>query len=232
MDNENNEEIMDIEFKAINEGLGFHQNMEKIRKERLNISRPARKIENNLDNMLQPRSYNTIQNSSSDKADLNVFYKTPVIGPMDKVTEKPLIKQSVVEAKLEVRMLAWLLDFVVIFGMILVITALLLLFSGLSVNYLKSILSKNDIIFYSIFIFSSMYLFYFTIMDATSKSSLGKSLFDIRLTSKEDNVEYGLISTLLRAFVTLISIFLIGLPVLLDFQDLLSGTKVVSIKGS
>lgn len=69
-----------------------------------------------------------------------------------------------------------------------------------------------------------IYLFYFTIFDITG--SPGKRIFSMSLKNTL-NKKLTMSQTLIRAVVTLVSLLLLGMPSLFDFQGKLSDTKLV-----
>ncbi len=74
-------------------------------------------------------------------------------------------------------------------------------------------------------LFLCFYFFYFTFMDSTQGSSIGKSLVNINVRTL-DGKRAGVIRTFSRSLFTLLGFPLAGVPWLIGAQDKVSGTQV------
>lgn len=154
----------------------------------------------------------------------NPSLKTRTYTPTMAQVKEPVKKEKVlVVGSTRERTLAFLADFCII----LFITALTLFTlvygADLNIQVLISILESHEIILFALSIFSLYFLLYFSILDLTS--TIGKSLMGLEL--KLENGKRPLLgNTFPRALVSLISLFLVGLPFLSNIQNKFSESEV------
>ncbi|TDJ05896.1 MAG: hypothetical protein E2O68_05680 [Deltaproteobacteria bacterium] len=139
--------------------------------------------------------------------------------PVNKVKQQKIL----VLGSFKDRILAFLVDF----GIVSLITGLtlttLVYGANLNIQVLISILDTYEIILFASSIFSLYFLLYFSILDLSS--TVGKSLMGLEL--KLENGKRPLLgNTFPRAVVTLISLALLGLPLLSNFQNRFSESEV------
>lgn len=210
-------ELDKIEFKAITDGLGFHQNREAgVGPRNLPLKSSIKRTERT-------------QWQNPGKGELAAFYN-PTANTASAKVQAPIAPVILPEAKMEIRFAAWLMDFGIILCSFMALLTVLFFFSGLSLSQLESALKLNEFLVYLPLVFSFFYILYFTILDATNKGSFGKSFFGLKLVLEDGNKTPNISVALLRSLVTLSSIIFLGLPTLLDFQDHLGNSKVVAQK--
>ena len=149
---------------------------------------------------------------------------TPTMSQVKETVKKPVKNEKIlVVGSMRERTLAFLADFCIV----LFITALTLFTlvygADLNIQVLISILESHEIILFALSIFSLYFLLYFSILDLTS--TVGKSLMGLEL--KLENGKRPLLgNTFPRALVSLISLFLVGIPFLSNIQNKFSESEV------
>jgi uncharacterized RDD family membrane protein YckC len=119
---------------------------------------------------------------------------------------------------------AWIIDVLVVASFVAITGTLLVFASGIQFEMLARLISTQDLIAFTVAIFSIYYLLYFTILDLSA--SPGKTIMGLRLL-RTDNSNVTIKNTFSRALISLLSSITLFLPMLLDFQGRLSDTKVV-----
>jgi len=133
------------------------------------------------------------------------------------------LEKVLVTANYQDRILAFMIDFFVILMVTATTLATLVYGANLKIQVLISIISPLELIIFASSIFSLYFLLYFSILDLTS--TVGKSLMGLEL-KLEDGKRPLLASTFPRALVTLISLALLGIPLLSNFQEKFSESEV------
>lgn len=217
-------------FKPMTKGLGFHHEQKKTSFKvapKENKTFASAKTQPML-NSLSAKNTKAIATQHIPSG-LEAFYGTQVqTRPAEffeiATDEKFETKQKTVEASSLLQFGAWIIDLLVIASFEIITGALLILASGIEFKVLARLVSTQDLIAFSVAIFSIYYLLYFTILDLSA--SPGKTLFGIRLI-KSDKGNVAVKNTFTRSLVSLLSVVALFLPMLLDFQGRLSDTKLV-----
>jgi hypothetical protein len=224
------EDLDDLNFKIINEGLGFHQAEKKTSKRK--APQPTLKPLS-ARNHLRP-DLNTIdKNYISDRPqELAAFY-TPKkdkliekekIEKMLPTQNKKIIRKKQVKAPMFLQMTAWLIDVLFVLMVLGLTLSVLSLVSGIEISYFREMLVEPEISIYMAGLFFIYYLLYFSILDLAG--TFGKTLMGLSLRTV-NNKPLRVRHTFVRAFITLTSFLAIGLPLVIDFQGRLSETKVI-----
>jgi uncharacterized RDD family membrane protein YckC len=231
--------INEDSFKPMTKGLGFHQEQKKSSFKQLpknvkpfGASRTQEKAGTILKSL---DSQNLSTASKHVPTGLEAFYgakgnprgseqENNVLNASDLHVANLEISTNYKTAPIELQLVAWLIDLLVISGFVVVTGALFVFTSGIKFEMFSRLISKEDLIFFTLTIFSIYYLFYFTILDLSA--SPGKTIMGIRLL-KIDNANVSVRHTFTRALVSLLSGIVLFLPMLLDFQGRLSDTKLV-----
>lgn len=139
----------------------------------------------------------------------------------------PLISKATnksVEASLSIRMAAYFVDLSItmmcvgmtILGLFLATKAVL------DINYQ---IPTYEFKIYASVLFSIYYFLYFSLLEAAG-TTLGRSLFNIKVVNL-DNGPIKIKASVMRTFLSFISIALLFLPMALDLHSKISSTKVV-----
>lgn len=229
----NNEfNLDDLDFKPLNEGLGFHHEERKNgilpqankRNQHMSVSREASSTTrtSNLGVSNEGITRNGLESMNS----LSAFYSESQV-----VEEAPKLKVSDFEPKVEKikvapatkQFSAWVIDILLVACISAGLMALFVAVSGLSFKQFYEVIGKNDLAIFGSVSFSIFYLSYFSILDL--QATPGKSLLKLRLT-REDGKAILLKDSFLRSLITLLSFVTLGLPCLIDFQGKLTDTKI------
>lgn len=125
-------------------------------------------------------------------------------------------------ADVGLRMIAYSIDLLTIGAMYLCSISIMLLANQVTFSNLP----LRELVTLTAPVLALFYLFYFSILDKTSFSTLGKRFMGLRLLNATDKSP-SMLQALLRSIISLLSIATMGLGGLLDFQGKLSETHVV-----
>jgi hypothetical protein len=217
-------------FKPMTKGLGFHQEQKKnsFKAAPKEVKSFASAKTQPMLNSLSTKNVKTIATQHIPSG-LEAFYSTQVQPRAvdffeQEVEEKTESKKKVIEASSFSQFAAWIIDLLVIASFEIITGAMLILASGIEFKVLARLVSTQDLVAFSVAIFSIYYLLYFTVLDLSA--SPGKTLLGIKLI-KSDKGNVTVKNTFTRALVSLFSAVALFLPMLLDFQGRLSDTKLV-----
>lgn len=226
------DDLNNLSFKPINEGLGFHHEKKEA---------PKKKAPRN---QLQPLAARNQPKPGEEtglgrQADLKAFYEDPrhkeeilptkpIQTPLalrEEAPKKEIEKEVVWEkAPAFLTITAWIIDMLMVVMSLGLTLSLLTLASGLELKELASMFADLELFIYVATLFFIYYMIYFSILDMSA--TFGKSLMGIKLITT-NNKPVRVKHTFIRAFVTLTSFIAIGLPLLMNFQGKLSDTLVV-----
>lgn len=221
--------VEEFEFRPITEGLGFNRNAEKKGEQRIkgfNSTEPLPGEKISIDN-------------SFPMGDLTPFYKqTPNSSNKNKVaineklaevsTSKPVKKkeESLVLANRYELLLSWLIDMAICLSLVALTATFLVFASGVSSELILKILSVNTVVTYLTFLLLSFYICYFSFLDTFCDGTFGKFALNLRITS-EGKSSVSFKGALFRAMISFCSLFAFGLPLILNFQGMISGTRIL-----
>jgi uncharacterized RDD family membrane protein YckC len=219
----NNQSLDDIEFdfKPITSGLGFHHQksneVKPVFTERTVAVSPLPQQAPSL----QKKDMNVYQN------DLSMFYNnqasTPA--PMLELVEEKISEEKYYRlASKSQRVVAYIVDLFFVASVL----AIVLTVMAKTINMdLMDIWSQypNEITPLVMTLFCGFYLIYFSVFDKTG-STLGKSMFNLRVTDKNDK-SLSLVALNLRSTVSLLNFVSLGLFSYFDLQNKVTGSKVI-----
>lgn len=203
-------ELDELEFKAIGEGLGFHQQEERPRwhKKMPQQTAPAH----------QARS-----NESISREQLGVIYqsKTKLDGK-NKSEDKS--KKTLKAAGLPERVTAQIVDTIIITFAVAATLAAMLFLAQVPFTQSLQLLTSIDIAPVVMILWLFVYISYFTILE--TRQTPGKSLMRLYVVDMNDE-RLNLSRSLERTVFRTLSWLALGFPLLMNFHGRLSRSKVV-----
>ncbi len=211
---------IEFEFKPITSGLGFHHqkttDIKPVFTERTVTVNPLPQT-----HQAPKKEMNVYQN------DLSLFYgqtqATPDAIPEIKLPEEKYYRL----ASKSQRVFAYLSDLLLvasILGIVLTVMA-----RTISMD-LMDVWSQypNEITPLVLTLFCGFYLIYFSVFEKTSQSTLGKSLFGLRVVTSSDK-SLSLAALFVRSVVSLLNFISLGLFSYFDLQNKVTDSKVIRI---
>lgn len=225
-DDLNIDNLDNISFKPITEGLGFHNDIEEKKSE----VKAIKKIE------IEPKDNHALSNYFSteekvvDRGDLTPFYQSKenaIKVSVEEVLEKEVTLESThheislnqYEVSKSVRLAAWVIDLTIVASLYFITFYSAISFVGQKVEMMMTL----DFLFDSMPVALFYYIFYFSFLDRTNFSTVGKNILGFKLDQKSLSLK----KTVARSIITLISLFTLGLGSLLLLQDKLTDTSVI-----
>lgn len=236
LENDNEFNLEDLNFKAVNKGLGFHHK-ETLKNAAPLVKRATKtslKEANTTPAVIlgkNPKTQNDFDPIALTQAEVALLgghkaapkTETPkaetLHGEIPLKTEKKAKEAGVVN-----QTVAWIIDIACITASLATTVALFTLLSGIHWSTLVGLVPAIEMGMFLGSLFVIYYLLYFTVLDL--HQTPGKSLLGVRL-ERLDGRRVKVKQTFTRALVGLISFALLGLPLTMDFQGKLSDTKVV-----
>jgi uncharacterized RDD family membrane protein YckC len=228
-DFDNNEDfnLDDFDFKPITKGLGFHSDKFEDANNDLKIKRlstPVKKKNHALSKFIES------EEQSVDMGDLSAFYQNDktqfeTVTDISKSLEDEFSnheEELLISAPAFERVYAWMIDSLVVFltyTIALMIPFLLLDILGLKITFTRELFIATSPLLIS------LYVFYFSFLDKTQYSTLGKSTFSLVVVANDKKL--SLYKSFGRTVISLLSIPSLGLTSLLGLQDKLSNTHVI-----
>lgn len=222
-------EISAESFKPVTKGLGFHQEQKKttfkpmthVKLETLRSTGPLNNISSDLEVKIKKQS----------PTGLEAFYGASSVTTFSTSESLPEVKMGLTKsdeiqlrASPLVQLLAWIVDLVIILGLVALTGTCLVLASGIDYGLMLKLVSRPDLLIFSSSVFAIYYILYFTILDLSATP--GKIIFGIRLTGTDRN-GFSVKNTFIRSVISLLSMMVFCLPMFLDFQGRLSDTKII-----
>ncbi len=234
MDSENKDNLddflNDFEFKPITKGLGFHHGLEDESNIEASLAKKSADLEKSFrERATRLRDSAPKESTSMNMGDLAPFYNTTEIEEnpveLDLGLETSESLNPIVYANISSRLLAYGIDFLVVGSLLSLYMLGVALSTGLG---LDSILNLNQALVLETMVlgFVLFYLFYFSFLDKTTNSTLGKSLLNIRIQNT-NNENPTVIQSFVRSLISLISLGTLGLLTLTKAVDAISGTIVI-----
>ncbi len=220
----------DLDFKPLSSGLGFHHGNKqqdavkeatRVVKERAShlkqtssqkISHPFEQHVLSQQKVEETRDY--VQN------DLALFYASSK--PVEILIEEPV--KTVVLASKAIRLSAFVLDLVLVSGLVYLTLGLVSYITNL--DFWNSVLSLDPLALLSVgLVFSSYFLMYFTLLEKFQGNSIGKDLMGIKLDISSNS---QMTNVFLRSFITLVGFLSLGLTSYVDLPGVITSTRVVN----
>lgn len=211
-------EDIDFDFKPITSGLGFHQTKTEVKP--IIQDRPMSMAQTSMPITPVKKDLNVYQN------DLAIFYNQAVEKKAQEVEEKMSEEQNFFRlASKTQRVVAYVSDLLFllsILGIVLTVMARTISMDLLDVwaQY------PNEITPLVVTLFCGFYLIYFSIFEKMGQSTLGKSMFSLKVLDTNDNSP-SLVTLFIRSFVGLLNFVSLGLFSYFDLQNKVTSTKVV-----
>ena len=207
--------------KPLSKGLGFHHSLKDKKEVRLNLNQKSEMLRKDL--LLAQ-----VKSEKISMGDLSPFYENKYFEKtVEEVSPADLInlKSNFVSATWDLRISAYLMDLVYTMILFSMIVCMGLLLSGLSLEAITMHWRGMAISLSPLYVL--IYLFYFSFLDKTKNSTLGKRTMGIRIVSLNDSTNVSIVSTFVRSLITLFSVATFGLTTLLNFHGRISETKIV-----
>ena len=221
MNNYNDE----IDFKPLNEGLGFHQAQESM--EKFNIAKRNIISNNKIVEMTPKENFISPMMKEKNKpqllqSDLSMFYGHSAN------TENIEVKTNqfdLTEATTSQRFTAFAIDMIIL-AMITVFT-FFVIDAIADLNYISKMKELNQVYLSStLILFSIYFLIYFSLCDKSSVGTFGKSVIELRVVnSSKTNASLTLL--FVRNLFCLLSFLSLGLFAIVDLPSKITSTKVV-----
>jgi uncharacterized RDD family membrane protein YckC len=231
-DNEIDDLLDNFEFKPITEGLGFHHSLKEKAKVVTELNLRSDSLKKDIQTRVNILSKDEIISASSDvnMGELAPFYNennsaqtTPPVLALEEKSEEEFVSI----AHMGMRLFAWIIDILVLITSMLVTFASIVFFAELPMESLSALMISDQISTSFLFIGSLFYIFYFTFLDKTSYSSLGKNILGLKIISQKKSNRVSLAQSFFRVLLSILSLPLLGLPLLLRVQDRLTETQVI-----
>lgn len=229
-------DVDSFNVKPLSKGLGFHQERERSRmpKPQSLPAQASRSLDRRSESQEMRPPHNTQKISPREmfwdqtvsQSDLGQFYQDSSSQPQHTdQTAQSSKEQALVEASFQSRFMAWLVDTSIVTALCLTLSFCFVTLAGMDVDALLKgmYLGLVELSLFGLGLFSLLYIFYFTILDMAA--SPGKSLLNLRVCGPHGDRPV-VAQTLVRSVVSLLSLFLLGLPAILDFQSRLSESLV------
>jgi len=205
-----------LKFKAINAGLGFHQ---EVRGSDLRFKRPLRST------ATMPSRQRTFVPPTPRPNTLTTAM--PQIKTRTAVTAQPAVALAKTASKTPskaLQFMAWVIDLASVLTCFAFTLGVFFLTSGLSFSQFLAFMQRQDFQIFAFILLAIYYVVYFSILDLVG--SFGKSYLGIKVLTK-DLQRPRFWHTLRRTLVVMGSWLLLGIPCLFDGQGKLSQTKLV-----
>jgi uncharacterized RDD family membrane protein YckC len=226
-DQEVDDLLENFELKPITKGLGFHHSLQEKKDITTNLKQQSTALQNELETRIGQLDTEQPENKAINMGELAPFYTsaetTSVIKPIEVALTKK--KELLVEANSFKRAIAWLIDFTLITVLMAIALVSILFLADYPLNFIHAVMVNDVIIQSFLFIYLMFYIFYFSFFDMTAFSTPGKNMLKIKVLATNGKV--SLTQSFMRTCLALGSIPMLGLPLMLHFQDLMTNTSVV-----
>ena len=215
-------DLEEFEFKAIGEGLGFHQIEEKPR-----WSKPVTKSTARMNPSASKVAINSTSSSAISREQLGFLYNPKNQTTSLKTNEqnkKVKTSSKVKLAGLPERFTAQLIDTIIITLTVSFMVTSMLVIAGVPLTQALGLLTSFDIAPVVAILWCLAYISYFTILE--TKQTPGKSIMRIAVVDMNDR-QLGLAKSLERTVFRSLSWLALGFPLLMNFHGRLSGSKVI-----
>lgn len=230
-------------FKPITDGLGFHHSLKKEKDVSISLKQKSLDLKSDFErrakNISATQISNTLEKTPNSMGELSAFYKPAetkkqmnlkLLDTDEQVGLNATLNTDLnFEADLMPRLVAWILDTVIIASLITIMCISSIFITEIPLSFLSDNIYNIDIAFYFVLFSSSFYLFYFSFFDKTGFSTPGKRTLGLRV-QRLSGKDISFIQSLNRSLITFLSLISLGLFSFLKVQDKLTDTVVVSKK--
>lgn len=227
------ENFDDFDFKPLTEGLGFHHSLQEKSKIKSSLRMQAESLKTDLDERAKRLLGDTHSDHSEQTVnhmgDLSPFYRDNSTN-VDEIPSMSDISQNTTEyryfdAPMSLRLKAWCVDLLVIFAMFAITIGSVFVFSDMPLDSLAKFMISSEIAPSLLAIYGMFYIFYFSTLDRTNYSTIGKNLFNLKMVGSYYDV--SLRDSLLKSLLSLVSVLSMGMITMLSLTDQISKTRIV-----
>ena len=220
-----------FELKPVNKGLGFHDEDKREVLGNQNLKKSAPKLKSSLSSAPRLSGNSFLQNTPEVQSPAGLMSGVEAIygriqeEPLKKLAPKENIQTKLREASYLSLISAFLLDFSVITAttLTLLCSFYLIGFQHIAWNGLATFML--DSVLYALAFFGLSFLSYFSLLEPVG--TLGKRCLSLKVCHSQSSKNVTIRQSFARAVVSLSSLFLMGIPLILDFQGKLSDSRVV-----
>jgi uncharacterized RDD family membrane protein YckC len=213
-------------FKPITDGLGFHHSIKEEKEIKQDLNTKKIQLKDNLENRaknLNMRSVN-VEEKALNMGELAPFYQDT--SSENKVELNLNKKEEVLlEASIEKRILAWAIDLCVISTLLATCLIGVVFIADVPLAFLRENLVEIDILIASLLLSTMFYVFYFTFLEKTDFSTIGKRVLNLKVL-RDDGKPISMLQSFSRSVLTLLSLLTLGLGSILKIQDKLTDSIV------
>lgn len=223
----------DFDFKPITKGLGFHHSLQEKSKIKSELKMQSESLKLDLDERAKKLLGNENSSLSTKKSvthmgELSAFYAEPItVESIPRLRDIASTKTDYryFDAPMGIRFKAWSIDIAIVTMMFTFTISSLFLFTDMPFDYLAKVMISSEIAPSMLAVFSLYYFLYFSTLDKTSHSTIGKHYCDIKVVAH--NGELTLSQTISKSVLGLVSIFSMGILTILSLTDQFSKTRVI-----
>lgn len=215
-------ELDELQFKAIGEGLGFHQQEEKPR-----WKNPATRqsATNSIATKPTSSARTNTTNVGLSREQLGAIYQTAQSAPAPKVNSSATkTKVAIKTAGLPERFTAQLADTVIVTAAVALMLTAMLWLAGVPLAQVKTLVTSLDVAPVIAILWLFAYIAYFTILE--TRQTPGKILMRLKVTDMQGE-GLSLSRSLERTVFRTLSWLALGFPLLMNFHGRLSRTQVI-----
>jgi len=226
--------IENFDMKPITDGLGFHHSLQDKRNITVSLKGKKKSLAADFENRMNQLKTETPKTTTINMGELAPFYNSqegdqPVrelnLNQDTNTAENVMIANNY-EATLGLRFGAWLLDMAVLTTLMFLLFTSIIFLAELPLEFFSIFMVSDDILISFLVITSLFYTFYFSFLDCTAYSTVGKRILGLKVKSTKGRM--NLVSSFFRSCITLISIPLLCLPIMLKLHDRLTDTIVTA----
>ncbi|MBH47598.1 MAG: hypothetical protein CME71_05460 [Halobacteriovorax sp.] len=206
-------EVDEFEFKAIGEGLGFHQPTERPRWKSATVT-----TKNQPQEKANPHAITREQ--------LGVMYQEATTHIKPKAQAKASVSQTYKNATLPERFTAQVVDTLIITASVATILLAMMSLAQVPLNDSIRLLTSFDVAPVALILWLFSYVSYFTILE--TKQTPGKNLMRIKVADMNGQ-RLSLSRSLERTIFRTLSWLALGFPLLMNFHGRLSRSQVLKV---
>jgi uncharacterized RDD family membrane protein YckC len=213
-------------FKPITDGLGFHHSIKEEKEIKQDLATKKVQLKNNLENRAKALNMRSTQVEAKtlNMGELAPFYNETSV---DTAVKLNLNKKEnlIVETSVEKRFLAWAIDLCVISSLLTICVIGIVFIADVPLSFLRVNLLETDILVISGLLSTMFYMFYFTFLEKTDFSTLGKRVLNLKVV-RGNGEPISMLQSFTRSLLTLISLLTLGFGSVLKIQDKLTDSIV------
>lgn len=217
--------IDNFELKPITKGLGFHHSLKEKKEVKVDLKSQSKILKSELETRISQLKKENINNGPINMGELAPFYNDVQESKSEEFKLEEIREEVSLDASMSLRFGAWLLDLTILVSSLALTFVAIAFISDIPLEFLSHIMVFDEIGSSLVVIGLLYYSFYFTVLDRTHFSTVGKNILGLKLISESGQL--SLFKTFFRVLFSIVSIPLIGLPILLGLQDKLFEVKVI-----